>query len=564
MPPVEDERHPRVMSPTLEQQLVLQQGRMPAGGYIAGSASSSTAPLLNLRLHDDLLAALQREGRSSMIPSFPVQRCPVCFETIVGPCSQCLQCGSSVHVSCARHSGGSSMYCLNCIEDTMLRQQQGQIDAAREIGSTLGRVAYQGGALTGIALGSAASSLTRGLIQAGAGAVSGARSAWQAPGAAVQPPSVEQRGSRPRTLPAVDVGGGDSNDEMARLRAEMCAMRRRNEDLEQRLMAAHEVAAEACSERGGRSSHGGYQTPTMTPQRTSMPQPSNAAVILEPPAPPGLHQVVEQPVSPTSLDLSWNVVSNGDNTVPMQMPASQQALMQQQMQQPMQQPQQQQQQHLVPGQQPQQPLLQQAVMMQAVGAPSWPPPPEPPAHDGQVPQHPQRQPPWPRAPQGPSPGGGDGNGGGGPPYGGGGGPPYGGGGPPYGGGGGGQPFGNGWFFPGMNGGGGGGGAGPPGGGGCMSQGNDDHALDSSLSRLRDGDFPKLEYSKSSAKAAVFEDWLQRLGLKFCSIHVAVEAYWGSVIQTTASAHDHYLMLDPMRRPLVTADGSWVTAKMYKI
>ena len=218
------------------------------------------------------------------------------------------------------------MYCFNCIEEAAYSRErelalaQHQIDVARDMGSTIGRIAYQGGALTGIAVGAASSALTRGVVQAGAGVISGARMAWQGPVPNVQPqPPLSPHPARPQTLPVLDVSGGGSNDEMARLREEMNSMRRRNQDLERQLMAAHEVAAEACSERG-RSSVGGYQTPTMTPQRTApMPAPVNAAVSLEPPAPPGLQQqqqqqpMAENPVSPTSLDRTWNMVSTGDS-----------------------------------------------------------------------------------------------------------------------------------------------------------------------------------------------------------------------------------------------------------
>ena len=127
-----DTRHPRVMSPSTE--LSLPQGRLPR---------SSTAPLWNISLHEDVMQQLMNPRSASSIARFPTQRCPVCFDVIVGPCSQCLSCSASVHTSCARHSGGSSMYCLNCIEDAMigsereLRRHQSQVNVACDLGAVL-------------------------------------------------------------------------------------------------------------------------------------------------------------------------------------------------------------------------------------------------------------------------------------------------------------------------------------------------------------------------------------------------------------------------------------------
>ena len=99
----------------------------------------------------------------------------------------------------------------------------------------------------------------------------------------------------------------------------------------------------------------------------------------------------------------------------------------------------------------------------------------------------------------------------------------------------------------------------------MQQGGGDQSLDHALSKLKDTDIPKLEFTKGS-KSAVYEDWVQRATLRISGLHPEVEFYWIRVQSTSLAAYEQYLIADPMRRPVIRPDSTWMAAptSFYKI
>ena len=94
--------------------------------------------------------------------------------------------------------------------------------------------------------------------------------------------------------------------------------------------------------------------------------------------------------------------------------------------------------------------------------------------------------------------------------------------------------------------------------------DDEKNVEMILSRVKTGDLPVLEFPKQGSKAGAFETWLQIMKLKVSSWHVLVEAYWTLVLQSNDLAYDQYLRLDPMNRPIVRPNNSWIAGINYRI
>ena len=79
--------------------------------------------------------------------------------------------------------GGSEMACLVCLEMHAGELHRQQFVEAGQVASFLGRVASEGGSLTGVALGSGLASLARGGSIMVSGAIAGVRASMFAPAA---------------------------------------------------------------------------------------------------------------------------------------------------------------------------------------------------------------------------------------------------------------------------------------------------------------------------------------------------------------------------------------------
>ncbi|CAK0841897.1 unnamed protein product, partial [Prorocentrum cordatum] len=85
-----------------------------------------------------------------------------------------------------------------------------------------------------------------------------------------------------------------------------------------------------------------------------------------------------------------------------------------------------------------------------------------------------------------------------------------------------------------------------------------------LARLKDTDVPTLEWVKGVGKASTFEDWLQRASIRIGGLHPALEAFWARAQECCAVAHDEYLSLDLLRRPLIRPAAHMMPAELRNV